>query len=654
MTDLIHQLIEWVGQNPHWTGLFVFLLAFAESMAFVGVVVPGVVMMFAVGAMIGAGAVGFWPMYWLSVLGAVVGDGLSYWLGHHLRGRVADIWPFSRHPQGLERGVAFFAKYGGKSVAFGRFFGPVRAVIPMVAGMLSMSPMRFLVANVLSALVWAAAYLAPGVVFGASLELASEVAFRLVLVALVLVILLWFLGWLGHRLFLWFQPLASRIVRGLLAWGERSAWTGRIAAALADPEHPEARGLAVLAAMLVLAVALFTFTLTTLGVTTPLAGIDEAVYATLSGLRTPAADHVMVLITALGDAWLMGLLALTVFVLLLWTERRSAWYWLAAVVFALVAPGLLKYGLKIPRPHVAAGLSEWGFPSAHALRVTVLLGFLAVLGSSLLRPQLRWPVYWVVLVLVALVGFSRLYLGVHWLSDVMGGLLLGALWVAALGIAYRHHPHGYPQGGRLAAVIVLTLIAGMLVHGVYRHTGQMDRYEAPRDVVQAEEQVWLAGRVDLPMERDDLMERLHQPLNLQYAGDPVWLASVLEAGGWRPADRLGWANALKLLSLSLPLEKLPVVPQVHDGRNEALLMVKDQPAGTRLALRLWPTDVRIMPGDRPLWLGNIGVLGRRVSLDLFAYPSVERLLDEPDEVLDVVPGVAGRIMSHGPVRIIAP
>ncbi|MES9896122.1 MAG: VTT domain-containing protein, partial [Candidatus Thiodiazotropha endolucinida] len=94
--------------------------------------------------------------------------------------RLRGFWPFNRHPATLQRGITFFQRYGGKSVALGRFFGPVRAIIPLVAGMLGMPPLRFLAANILSALVWAPAYLLPGIVFGASLELASEVAFRLV------------------------------------------------------------------------------------------------------------------------------------------------------------------------------------------------------------------------------------------------------------------------------------------------------------------------------------------------------------------------------------------------------------------------------------------------------------------------------------------
>ena len=653
MTDLIHQLVDWVAAHPHWTGFFVFLIALAESLAIVGMVVPGVVMMFAAGALIGAGAVGFWSMYWLAFAGAVIGDGLSFWLGYRLRGRVAGLWPFTRHPESLQRGVAFFDRYGGKSVAFGRFFGPVRAVIPLVAGMLSMAPVRFFVANVLSALLWALAYLAPGVAFGASLELASEVAVRLVLLLLVLVSGLWFIVWVGHRLFRRVQPLASRLVQWLLTGEQWPAFSRRIAAALADPSHPEARGLAVLAGLLVVAMALFAFMLTAVLGATPLAGVDRAVFEALSSLRTPGADHVMVFLTAFGDGWWTSVVAVLVFTVLLTTDRRSAWYWLAATAFAFAAPALLKVLLQLPRPFVADGLSPWGFPSAHATRAVVVYGFLAVMASSLLRPERRWSVYWVSVVVVALVGFSRLYLGVHWLSDVIGGVLLGALWVAALGIAYRHHPHGYPRGPRLASALFLALVVGVAVQSGFRQTPQVERYAIPREQVTATRAAWLAGDLALPVERDDLMARLHQPLNIQYAGALHDLLALLEADGWVRPEKAGWKNLLRLLSPSLPLNELPILPQVHDGRHEAIVVARDGVAGRRLALRLWPSDLTVTPEGAALWLGNIGVLERAVLLDLIAYPRVVEVLEAPLDALPLRLREAAT-MSDGVLRLQSP
>ncbi|MEJ2530147.1 MAG: DedA family protein, partial [Gammaproteobacteria bacterium] len=241
MTEIFQQLLHWIELHPLWSGAAIFLVAMAESLAIVGLLVPGVVIMFGIGALISAGAIDFWYAFIWAVAGAIVGDVSSFLLGFYLRDRIGSIWPFTRYQESLKQGQAFFAKYGSMSVAFGRFFGPVRAVIPLVAGSMGMSPWRFTVANILSALAWAPAYLAPGMVFGASLELASQVAFRLVILILLLAILIWLVIWLVRLTFRICQPHASSWLQSILNWSRlHPAFTG-IAEALADPKHPEAK-----------------------------------------------------------------------------------------------------------------------------------------------------------------------------------------------------------------------------------------------------------------------------------------------------------------------------------------------------------------------------------------------------------------------------
>jgi undecaprenyl-diphosphatase len=166
MSELFDQLLEWVRQNPDWAGLVVFGVALAESLAIVGVLVPGVIILLGAGALIGAGVLDFWVITAWAVAGAIVGDGLSYWLGHHFEYLTARWRWFRLHPDHLERGIRFFQDYGDISIALGRFFGPIRAIVPLVAGLMRMPPKRFFIANVLSALVWAPAYLAPGILLG--------------------------------------------------------------------------------------------------------------------------------------------------------------------------------------------------------------------------------------------------------------------------------------------------------------------------------------------------------------------------------------------------------------------------------------------------------------------------------------------------------
>ncbi len=166
MTEAFDQLLEWIRQNPEYAGLIVFSMALVESLAIVGMLIPGVVILFGAGVLIGAGVLDFWTMCAWAIVGAVIGDGLSYWLGHHFE-YLTERWRWFRlHPDHLQKGITFFEKYGDLSVALGRFFGPIRAIVPLVAGLMRMPPKRFYAANILSALVWAPAYLLPGMLFG--------------------------------------------------------------------------------------------------------------------------------------------------------------------------------------------------------------------------------------------------------------------------------------------------------------------------------------------------------------------------------------------------------------------------------------------------------------------------------------------------------
>ncbi|MFZ0487486.1 MAG: DedA family protein, partial [Arenicellales bacterium] len=110
-----------------------FIVALSESLAVVGLVVPGATIMLAAGALIALGAMSFWTTTLLAVAGAIAGDGISFWIGRRYRDRLRGVWPFHRHPDWLSRGEAFFERHGGKSVVFGRFVGPVRAFVPIVA-----------------------------------------------------------------------------------------------------------------------------------------------------------------------------------------------------------------------------------------------------------------------------------------------------------------------------------------------------------------------------------------------------------------------------------------------------------------------------------------------------------------------------------------
>ena len=621
MTELFQQLLGWVALHPYWSGALIFLVSMAESLAIVGLVVPGVAIMFGIGAMIGAGSIEFGAAVGWAVAGAVAGDGLSFWLGRRYKERLKEIWPFTRYPASLTRGVAFFEKYGGKSVAIGRFFGPVRAVIPLVAGMMGMPPWRFALANVLSALVWAPAYLLPGMVFGTSLVLASEVAFRLVGVILLLVFTVWFIVWLVHRIFLMLHPRASRLLQSFLSWGHRHPMLEGIAGALADPKNPEARGLSILATLLLVASALFTL-ITGWSLTEGAqSGINYTVLEALQSLRTPWADHLMVFITGLADLESIALLFVMVLTYLLWKKyRRAALYWLAAAGFALVAGPLLKYGFQIPRPEIVAQAgASYAFPSGHTLWAMVMYGFLSVLVARTVTPRWRWIPYSLAGLLITTVAISRLYLGMHWLSDVLGSIALGLVWISALGIAYNRHAAA-AENRALAVIGLCAILLTLTIQALYSHTAKFDYYTPVKSFVEMPEvHWWNSGWRELPQERHDTRKRLQDKLTLQYAGALESFESVMTTAGWRKAEPLNWAELLKLLSPSLALQELPVFPQVHDGSHESLRMEKRLPDDRRLVLRLWPAYVSLTPSGKPLWTGLVSEQQKVVILNTISF-----------------------------------
>jgi undecaprenyl-diphosphatase len=161
MPEYLKAFIDFVGQNPQISYGAVFFIALSESLAFVGLVLPGAILMVAVGAVISTGALSLDISLLAAILGAISGDGISYWLGRCYKDRLPSVWLFKRHPHLLERGKTFFRHYGGKSVFLARFVGPVRPVVPLVAGMLHMPPLKFTLINLVSAIGWAPVYILP-------------------------------------------------------------------------------------------------------------------------------------------------------------------------------------------------------------------------------------------------------------------------------------------------------------------------------------------------------------------------------------------------------------------------------------------------------------------------------------------------------------
>src|SRR5215510_4883671 len=157
-----HQVLEFIRLHQAWAPPIVMLLAFGESLAFISLLLPAWAALIGMGALIAAGEISFWPIWIAAAIGAALGDWLSYWIGQKLERTVQRIWPLSRHPELIPKGEAFVKRWGALAIVIGRFFGPLRASVPLVAGIFQMPFWRFQIANFASAFLWAGMLLTLG------------------------------------------------------------------------------------------------------------------------------------------------------------------------------------------------------------------------------------------------------------------------------------------------------------------------------------------------------------------------------------------------------------------------------------------------------------------------------------------------------------
>ena len=154
---------DFVAAHPNWAAAVVFVLSFGESLAFVSLVLPFWAMLVAIGAIIGGtDSFNFWFIVLSAGTGAALGDWLSYWLGYHYHEQIQRMWPLKNHPNLIARGREFFRKWGAWAIILARFSGPLRASVPIAAGIAQMPQGMFQLANWSSAFLWAFVLLFPG------------------------------------------------------------------------------------------------------------------------------------------------------------------------------------------------------------------------------------------------------------------------------------------------------------------------------------------------------------------------------------------------------------------------------------------------------------------------------------------------------------
>lgn len=169
MEQIVNEITLFINSNQEWAAFILGLLAMGESLLVVGIAIPATAVMLVVGGLIGNGTLDAGPVVFWGIVGAVVGDAISYYIGRLLGPKIIHRWPLNKQRRAVARARHFFYRYGILSIFAGRFLGPLRAILPTVAGVMKMRHRRFQVANVLSAIVWIPVMLLPGYLTGKSI-----------------------------------------------------------------------------------------------------------------------------------------------------------------------------------------------------------------------------------------------------------------------------------------------------------------------------------------------------------------------------------------------------------------------------------------------------------------------------------------------------
>lgn len=445
--DLQKLLDEFANFLGPWTYLVVGLLAFLETGAFVGLLVPGETALLIGGAVAGQGVINVYLLIAIAWLMAFLGDSTSFWLGHRLGRdfilRHGPKFGISRHR--YEQVEVYFEKHGGKTVLIGRFIGLVRALSPFVAGSSGMRYRAFAPYSILGSGLQITLHVLAGYFFARSIEAAAE---YVGLAALVIGTMIGF-SVVSYLAWKYLREPENRV--RAVRWMERYWYTGWIVR-LARRYSSELRwlqdrftpggtfGLEVTTLFAILAVSSFVviaYIAILSGNIGPTPG-DLRAFDIADLIRSEWLNDFAKVFTYLGSTMvLLPLIVITASVLAF--NGRWAEFLVLALASATLFTGvdLIKEAVGRPRPETALlDVPGKSFPSGHAAH-SVFYVWLSVTIAVRLRPDMARKTALVSggIALAALVGLSRVYLNVHYMSDVFGGWALGAFCYAFFAVA---------------------------------------------------------------------------------------------------------------------------------------------------------------------------------------------------------------------------
>lgn len=699
LQTIFSYLLEWINHNPFFAYITIFLISLSESLVVIGLIVPGIAIMSIIGALVGSGHINLWPTMIAAILGAVVGDGLSYYIGACFQDRIRTWYIFKKFPNMITKCENFFTKHGGKSIVIGRFVGPVRPMIPAVAGMMKMPASYFYTVNIISAIFWAPVYLLPGMLFGNTIaSLPREIAEKLIILAIIIFVVLWLITKIiklstyklrrqirrtGNRVWLYAEnnslSLVQKIIKHPLA-------------------HKKHQIDSFIQFIIITSLTILFLVFTNYHIfTTSL----NPFFRHLALMLTPQDIHNTFYTVVLAINNLSSILLLSsIFVILLlsitylnFTSSRIICFkehinlsnfrtyhhlysGLLLLLCFFAVNYLIAYLTQYSPPREIVYISRFDFinklyissmPNIEIGLLTLLLGYIGIINYCNNTKIIKQSSFILYTVLIMLLFCSiKLYLGVAWLSDILGSVLISSCLLLAFTLLYWQNPLQKLDNKKFNIFILIILsiyITFCSINFICLQKDnvinqiQLNKTSQIENTKQINLNQWYNqnnqdnqqnNSQDLPQ---NLFINSKNPIiNTQWLSTKNNIIKILEANNWNKHIDFNFGSMINLLEAKPKLKNMPILPAYYLDHPASITYSKSYAENKLISIRLWQTEYKI--NNIPLWAGNISYFKPKKYFDFITvlqhwpYAEFGDVLDVFKQELDLNNNISYKIISE--------
>ncbi|MDO9210691.1 MAG: LssY C-terminal domain-containing protein [Deltaproteobacteria bacterium] len=679
VNDLINNIlpsVEHFRAGGYWIAFFAALL---ETTIGVGLLLPGSTIILFLGALSARGYLDVGDLIWFAVLGAILGDNINYYLGNKYGSKWLKKGFWFLKIQQIQKARHFMDTHGAKSIFLGRFIPSVKEIAPFIAGSVKMNKRTFMFWNVLGAIGWGFQWVLAGYIFAQSLNIAELWLSRGGLFLALLLILsgiLYFFKWLlikkGKQFFAITTSLWNSIKQAIqnnehvVQWMQKHPNIVSFFRARLDTTTFFGLPLSILTLVFAYVLALFAGVVEDLITSDPIVAADIRIANLLIAFRTDALTNIFSWITLLGKSQvILGFIAVAAALLWLWRKNYYMLPLIIAVIGSEAFTHLGKLAFHRPRPEMAVYAEHsFSFPSGHATIAVAFYGFLSYL---LIRFAPSWKrkvnLFFAAILIILAIGLSRICLGVHYLSDVWSGYLVGAMWlIIAIGF-FEWLKHKNMKDRSISPIKAARLISfGLVLTAILFYVGFALNYHPSLAAVPLNKAVIVAKVLDVfAIEHMKYTETMvgekQEPVNFIFlAKDDRHLIETLQQAGWIVTDKAdisSFIKAVKAVILKTPYSSAPISPSFWNAKIQDLSFAK--PINRNVLsnahhVRIWRTKSLSKNGNHIY----VGMANANDGIKWGVIPKLSPNIDAERELLYQDLNLSEKIKSYQKEQLVKP